>query len=186
MRRAGCYRRPMTKLVLLFAICLSVLTVSEGALAQAVPSPGPQASAALRSAPSWSVERESWYRRNRVITITGKVAAVVGVVTLFTGAFMDNVGALASGATLEYGGLATWAGCDLKATNRFRSWGYRIRKPAAIVSVIGVFAGTPATIVAGSIQSARIRELHGDILGAVAPPPSESLRMTGAGFRLSF
>jgi len=137
----------------------------------------------LPSAPSWDAERESWYRRNRAIAVSGKVATVVGVAMLFTGAVVDNIGVLASGATLEYGGLATWAGCDLKATNRFRGWGYRIRKPAAIVSLIGVFVVTPATLVAGSMQSARIRQLHGDIVGGTPPASSEGLRMTGAGFR---
>lgn len=173
----------MLRLAWLLAICLSGLIASERAQAQA-PARESHVSAAAR-AMGWNAEREAWYRRNRAITITGKVAAVAGVVMVFTGAFADNVGVLASGAVVEYGGLAAWAGCDLKATRRFRSWGYRLRKPAAIVSVIGVFVGTPATLVAGPLQSARIRQLHGDIVGAVAPP-TEVVRMTGAGVRLSF
>jgi hypothetical protein len=173
----------MIRLALLLAICVSVSSVSEGAHAQ-MPGREPDTSAPP-NAMGWNAERESWYRRNRAITITGKVATIAGVVMVFTGAFVDNMGVLASGAVVEYGGLAAWAGCDLKATNRFRSWGYRLRKPAAIVSVIGVFFGTPATIVAGSLQSARIRELHGDIVGSVAPP-TEVVRMTGAGIQVSF
>jgi len=175
----------MTRLALLLAISFSPLTLTASTHAQTVPYAGSD-ELALPSAPSWNAERESWYRRNRAITVTGKVAAVAGVAMLFTGAVIDNVGLLISGATFEYGGLAAWAGCDLKATNRFRSWGYRIRKPAAIVSVIGIFLGTPATLVAGSLQSARIRELHGDIVRGTPPPSATSLRTLGAGFELSF
>jgi hypothetical protein len=178
----------MTRLALLLAILIAAMTVDARAQAQTTadnasqlspPRPLPAAFQAER----WNAEREAWYRRNRGIAIAGKVSTIIGLTTYITSAVLGNLGSLISGYVLAYGGMLTWSGSDLRATNRFRSWGFRLRKAAAVVSVVGVFTAIPFTVVAGSLQSARIREVHREAIGGTLSP---SARVLGAGLGLQF
>jgi hypothetical protein len=179
------------KLALLLAIlCVFGVTLDSRVQAQATPPkalqlPPPRAPETAPEGRQWNAEREAWYRRNRAISTTGKVAAAIGLATFVTSWTFDNLGGLIAGGVLQSGGLLMWASSDLKATKRFRTWGFRLRKEGAVVSVIGVFTAIPATLVAGSWQSASIRRLHQDIVRGSAEPAA-TLRVTGAGLRFSF
>jgi hypothetical protein len=126
----------------------------------------------------------SFYRRNRAIAAVGKaLTALSPVLWIAWGAsvrnsFWDdgsNVGepglVVAAWGTGLIGRLM-WAGADLKMTNQIEAHGGRIRRGAAIASM--VFASvsvipyvnliaTPATWVSGAVASAKIRNGKDDM-----------------------
>jgi hypothetical protein len=152
--------------------------------------------------------REDVYRRNRNAAIVGKVLTAIAPILFMTAVvkatdedvdnYSDSTLALAASAlVIGTAGRITWAAADLKMTNRFDDNGVRIRRGAAITSTVTAslswipyvnFVATPATWVAGSIASARIREAHGQVGPQVAliPYSLQTKRGFSAGFTLKF
>jgi hypothetical protein len=169
--------------------------------------PGPP----ISYAPAGRGVSAEFYRRNRNVALVGKVLTALAPI-LFTVAvvkaandnldtYTDSTEFVALALSSFFAGTAgrtTWAGADLKMTNRLDESGVRIRRGAAIASMVAAslscipyvtYAAAPATWIAGSIASARIRDAH-DQLGPqaalVAPYSMPTKRGFSAGFTLKF
>lgn len=111
---------------------------------------------------SGPLESDTWdaFERNRRFAMAGKILTVVGRLVTVGALIADNE---AGSPYWGLMGVATagelmWSGSDLRATNQLRERGYRLRKGAAIASVVGAVVFPPLTWIAGSIQSSRLRE----------------------------
>lgn len=180
---------PLHLLSLSLGACLMLCVDSASAQAGSGFAPPPNALTTSLSA-RWSAADESWLHTNRRIAIAGKVLTVVGRVTA--------IASVIAGAQLledpEYWaalgvagtGELMWSIADLRAINRLDAAGLRVRRGAAITSVIGSLTLAPLTWIAGPIASARIRAAHADLLptSSMNPPPALSVR--GASLTIRF
>lgn len=176
------------------------------------PPPGPMQAVPGQPIGYWPVARpvnEDMYRRNRGFAIAGKVLTAIAPVLFMsaiaaawdydTATDSPEAVALAVGALfVGTAGRVTWAGCDMKLTKHFNENGVRVRRGAAITSTVAAslswipyvnFVATPATWIAGSIASARIRDAHDQtspMAASVMPYSLHTKRGFTTGFTMKF
>lgn len=140
--------------------------------------------------PRWSQADARWIRTNRRIAAAGKALTVAGriavIATVIAGAqpFEDPEYWAALGVAGT--GELMWSIADLRATNRLNDRGARLRRGAAITSMIGAVTLAPLTWIAGPIASARIRATHADLVPTSSMNQSPALSVRGASLTVHF
>jgi hypothetical protein len=132
---------------------------------------------------SWPASDEARYDRNRLFATLGKVLTVVGRISAVSLAAAGYAPQWLAGAAVATTGELMWSISELVETNRFQARHFRVRRAAPITAVVGAFTLAPITWIAGPVASARLRDLHRDVMGF---PVARGPQVWGAGLTLQF